>query len=64
VADLNIKMSTLRPSSFHLPFSNFVDDLEIRFSEENKTIHIRSASRVGTSYFGVNNKSVEKLKNS
>lgn len=39
----------------------FVDDLEIRFDPVNKVIHVRSASRVGTSDFGVNKKRVELL---
>jgi len=40
----------------------FVDDLEIRLDVDNKTIHFRSASRVGHSDFGVNRKRVEELK--
>lgn len=39
----------------------FVDDLEFYFSED-KVIHVRSASRLGYSDFGVNRKRVEKLR--
>lgn len=47
---------------FSLSVFGFVDDLEIRFDKENKIIHFRSASRVGTSDFGVNKKRVELIK--
>lgn len=39
----------------------FVDDLEFYFPDE-KLIHVRSASRIGYSDFGVNRKRVEKLR--
>jgi len=39
----------------------FVDDLEFYFSKKN-VIHVRSASRLGYSDFGVNRKRVEKLR--
>ena len=39
----------------------FVDDLEFHFPED-KIIHVRSASRVGYSDFGVNRKRVEDLR--
>ena len=39
----------------------FVDDLEFYFPQD-KVIHIRSASRLGYSDFGVNRKRVEKLR--
>jgi uncharacterized protein (DUF1499 family) len=42
----------------------FVDDLEIRIDTGQKTIHLRSASRVGHGDGGVNRKRVELLKNS
>ena len=42
----------------------FVDDLEIRIDTGLKTIHLRSASRVGHGDGGVNRKRVERLKNS
>jgi uncharacterized protein (DUF1499 family) len=39
----------------------FVDDVEFYFPEEN-VIHVRSASRLGYSDFGVNRKRMEKLR--
>ncbi len=40
----------------------FVDDVELRFEPEKKLLHIRSASRMGQSDFGVNRKRVNALK--
>ncbi len=40
----------------------FVDDIDFILDTENKTIHIRSASRVGHSEFGVNHKRIEALR--
>jgi len=49
----------------HATFSSsifrYVDDVELRFDEANKLIHIRSASRMGKSDFGVNRARVENL---
>ena len=42
----------------------FVDDLELRIDADQKTIHLRSASRVGHGDGGANRKRVELLKNS
>ncbi|MDQ6971638.1 MAG: DUF1499 domain-containing protein [Mariprofundaceae bacterium] len=41
----------------------FVDDVEARLDETAGVLHIRSASRVGHSDFGVNRKRVEALRN-
>jgi uncharacterized protein (DUF1499 family) len=44
----------------------FVDDVEFYFPETNSeeiVIHVRSASRVGHSDFGVNRKRIEQLRN-
>ena len=41
----------------------FVDDVEIRFDTNDESIHFRSASRVGTSDFGVNRKRIDEIKN-
>ena len=41
----------------------YVDDLEISYSPEDKTLTLRSESRVGEGDFGVNKKRVESLKN-
>lgn len=40
----------------------FVDDVEFYFDGATKTIHVRSASRVGHSDLGVNRKRVERLR--
>jgi uncharacterized protein (DUF1499 family) len=40
----------------------FVDDLDFVFDDENKLIHVRSASRKGYWDLGVNAKRVEKLR--
>ncbi len=40
----------------------FVDDLEFVFDEKKKIIHVRSASRIGYSDFGVNRKRVEAIR--
>lgn len=40
----------------------FVDDLELRLDVAEKTIHLRSASRVGHSDLGVNRKRVERFR--
>ena len=41
----------------------FVDDVEFLFDDEAKTIHFRSASRVGHSDFGVNRRRMEEIGN-
>ena len=40
----------------------FVDDVEFYFDDGEKTIHMRSASRVGYSDLGVNRKRVERVR--
>jgi uncharacterized protein (DUF1499 family) len=40
----------------------FVDDIEFRMDVKNEVIHVRSASRVGYSDFGVNRRRVEALR--
>jgi uncharacterized protein (DUF1499 family) len=40
----------------------FVDDVEFLFDEETKTVHFRSASRVGYGDFGVNRKRMEQIR--
>lgn len=40
----------------------FVDDVEFLFDDATKTIHFRSASRVGYSDFGVNRKRMEEVR--
>ena len=41
---------------------HFVDDVEFLIDEKNRTIHVRSASRVGYSDLGVNRKRVEEIR--
>ncbi len=40
----------------------FKDDLELRLDAEHKRIHVRSASQVGHSDFGVNRRRIERLR--
>lgn len=40
----------------------FVDDVEFLFDEKGSLIHVRSASRMGTSDMGVNRKRVETIR--
>jgi uncharacterized protein (DUF1499 family) len=40
----------------------FVDDVEFYFDDEEKTIHVRSASRLGYYDFGVNRRRVEAIR--
>jgi len=40
----------------------FVDDLEFCLDEQNNTIHVRSASRLGYSDLGKNRKRVEHIR--
>lgn len=49
-------------ATFTSSFFRFVDDLEIRIDLDQKTIHMRSSSRVGHSDRGVNKKRIERLK--
>lgn len=61
------KIVTQTDSYIHAEFTialmGFVDDVEFHFDDENKIIHVRSASRVGHSDFGVNRRRVEKIRN-
>ena len=41
---------------------HFTDDVEFLLQESDKLIHVRSASRVGHSDFGVNRKRVEQIR--
>ena len=49
-------------ATFTSSIFRFVDDLEIRIDTAQKTIHLRSASRVGHGDRGVNRKRIEQLK--
>ena len=48
---------------FTVPFIPFKDDVEFFFSERDRVVHYRSASRVGYSDLGVNRKRYERLRN-
>jgi uncharacterized protein (DUF1499 family) len=54
------------PGYVHVTFTSaifrFVDDVEFEVDEAAKVIHVRSASRVGRSDFGVNRKRVEAIR--
>ncbi len=48
-------------ATFSSKLFHFVDDLELRRDRQHGVIHVRSASRVGRSDFGVNRARVERL---
>jgi uncharacterized protein (DUF1499 family) len=47
---------------FTTGFFRFVDDVEFLADDKANVIHVRSASRVGKSDFGVNRKRIEKIR--
>jgi len=49
-------------ATFRSAVFQYVDDVELRLDEAGSTIHIRSASRMGRSDFGVNRARVETIK--
>lgn len=49
-------------ATFSSTLFGFVDDVEIRMDSDQKTIQLRSASRVGHSDFGVNKKRITLIK--
>ncbi len=66
---LNMKRSQIitdTGSYIHAEFTTaifrFVDDVEFWFDENAKVIHVRSASRLGSSDRGVNRKRVEEIR--
>ncbi|MDQ7001983.1 MAG: DUF1499 domain-containing protein [Ghiorsea sp.] len=48
--------------TFSTPIMHYVDDVELRFDEASQLIHIRSASRIGRSDFGVNRARIKAIK--
>ncbi|MGD0275972.1 MAG: DUF1499 domain-containing protein [Syntrophales bacterium] len=60
------KIVALKDDYIHAEFTSaifrFVDDVEIYFDDGSKTIHMRSASRIGYSDFGVNRKRLENIR--
>ncbi|MFM9969425.1 MAG: DUF1499 domain-containing protein [Burkholderiales bacterium] len=61
-------MVVAESSYLHAEFTSrlmgYVDDVEFVLDENNRVIHVRSASRLGTSDFGVNRKRIEVLRES
>jgi len=61
----NVRVATFRADYAHLEFTSsimgFVDDVELK-PDASGVIHVRSASRLGRSDFGVNRKRVEELR--
>ena len=49
-------------ASFTTKWLGFVDDVELRMDAKNQVIHVRSASRVGRSDFGVNRERIERIR--
>lgn len=49
-------------ASFSTKWLGFIDDVELRMDADNHIIHVRSASRLGRSDFGVNRDRVERLR--
>lgn len=49
-------------ASFTTKWLRFVDDVELRIDAGSQVIHLRSASRLGRSDFGVNRERVERLR--
>jgi uncharacterized protein (DUF1499 family) len=60
------KITSLLDNYIHCEFQStlfrFVDDVEFYIDNGTKTIHLRSASRVGYSDLGVNRKRIEKIR--
>ncbi len=50
-------------AEFQTKWLKFTDDVELLLDKNNKTIQVRSASRVGYSDFGTNRKRLERIKN-
>ncbi|MEC7839888.1 MAG: DUF1499 domain-containing protein [Chlamydiota bacterium] len=48
-------------AEFRSKIFSFVDDVEFFYDQNNEVIHIRSASRVGYSDFGVNKHRIDKI---
>ena len=56
---VHTKTDTYLSATFSSSMFGFVDDFEIRVDPKRQSLHVRSASRVGHSDFGVNKKRVE-----
>jgi len=60
--DIQQRTDTYLHATFTSSLFHFVDDLEVRLDTETDSIHVRSASRVGHSDFGVNRQRVEQIR--
>ena len=47
---------------YETPLMRYIDDVEFRQDKNKPVIHVRSASRVGTSDMGATRKRVEKIR--
>ena len=60
------KIETVRDNYIYAEFTSaifrFIDDVEFYFDDDSKTIHMRSAARIGYSDFGVNRKRLEEIR--
>ena len=60
------RIITIKDNYIHAEFTSaffrFVDDVEFYFDSGTKIIHVRSASRIGYSDFGVNRKRMEEVR--
>jgi uncharacterized protein (DUF1499 family) len=68
VLDLpRVKLVEEEETYLHFEFTSrllrFVDDVEFLFEDQTKTIHFRSASRIGYGDFGVNRRRMEEIRN-
>ena len=59
---IQVETTDYLAATFTSPVFRFVDDLELRIYVDGNAVHLRSASRVGRSDFGVNRKRVALLK--
>ncbi|MEK6744079.1 MAG: DUF1499 domain-containing protein [Nitrospirota bacterium] len=61
-----VTIVTATETYLHAEFTSalfrFVDDVEFCLDESTRTVHLRSASRVGSSDLGVNRKRIENLR--
>lgn len=60
--EVKIEKGNYLAATFTSSIFKFVDDFEIRLDLDQKLIHLRSASRVGYSDRGVNQKRLERFK--
>jgi uncharacterized protein (DUF1499 family) len=61
-AELITETDTYLATTFTSGIFGFVDDLEVRWDQDNSVLQLRSASRVGHSDLGANRKRVERVR--